>query len=125
MLGNNTSILPIPSTVVGTIYQCLICNKQYKRKATYLRHQQAVATFNTIPSDCYVLPVNATNEFKKTIVFMIKERLKLHFRSTGKQSITFPCSKSHFFAIFAGHIHYFNSKRQEYKCIFRGEAAYD
>src|SRR5205823_12113007 len=56
---------------------------------------------------------------------MIKERLKLHFRFTGKQNITFPCSKSQFFAIFGGHIHYFNSKRQEYKCIFRGESAYD
>ena len=80
----------------GTIYQCLTCNKQYKREATYLKHQQAVATYNTIPGDCYILPVNATSEFKKTIVFMIKERLKLHFRTTGRQSITYPCSKSIF-----------------------------
>ena len=41
-------------------------------------------TYNTIPNDCYTLSVNATDEFRKTIVFMIKERLKLHFQSTGK-----------------------------------------
>jgi len=109
----------------STVYKCLTCNKQYKRKTAYNRHQQVVAEYNTIPSDCYILSVNATNEFKKTIVFMIKERLKLHFRSTGKQNITFPCSKSQFFAVFGGHIHHFNLKRQVYKCIFRGEAAYD
>src|SRR2546429_9224687 len=114
-----------PATGFEVIYQCLTCNKQYKRETTYLKHQQAVAAYNTIPDDCYVLPVKATNEFKRTIVFMIKEQLKLHFCSTGRQSITFPCSKSQFFAIFAGHIHHMNLKKQEYKCIFRGETAYD
>ena len=49
----------------------------------------------------------------------------MHFCFIGKQSITFPYSKSLFFAIFGGYIHYFNLKKQEYKCIFRGEAAYD
>jgi hypothetical protein len=124
-MSSETFISPSSTTVTGTLYQCLTCDKQYKRKAAHIRHQQAVASYNTIPSDCYVLPINTTKEFKKTIVFMIKERLKLHFRSTGKQNITFPCSKSQFFADFGGHIHYFNLKRQEYKCIFRGEAAYD
>ena len=120
-MSNNTCTLPTSSA----LYQCFICNKQYKRKAAYNRHQQTVAAYNVIPNDCYVLPIGATNEFKKTIVFMIKEWLKLHFCYTGKQSITFPCSKSQFFAIFGGHIHYFNLKRQEYKCVFRGEAAYN
>ncbi|CAI2183916.1 17529_t:CDS:2 [Funneliformis geosporum] len=67
---------------VGTPYQYLICNKQYKRKAAYLRHQQTIMTYNTITNDCYMLPANTTDEFRKIIVFMIKERLKLHFCST-------------------------------------------
>jgi hypothetical protein len=49
----------------------------------------------------------------------------LYFCFIGRQSITFPCSKSLFFAVFGGYIHYFNLKKQEYKCIFRGEGAYD
>ena len=122
-MNNNTFTLPTASSTV--FYQCLTCNKKYKRKTAYHRHQQVVASYNTIPSDCYVLSVNATSEFKKTIVFMIKEQLKLHFRSTGKQSITFPCSKSQFFAVFRGHVHHFNLKRQVYKCVFHGETAYD
>ena len=80
-MSNNTLVSPSLTTVTGTLYQCLTCNKQYKRKVAYTRHQQTVAAYNTIPSDCYVLPVNATKEFKKTIVFMIKEWLKLHFRN--------------------------------------------
>src|ERR1044071_10400357 len=124
-MSSETFISPSLTTVTEILYQCLMCNKQYKRKAVHIQHQQVVASYNIIPSDCYVLPINATKEFKKTIMFMIKERLKLHFQSTGKQNIMFPCSKSQFFAVFEGYIHYFNLKRQEYKCIFRREAAYN
>jgi hypothetical protein len=67
-MNNNT-----PMSTFGAIYRCFTCNKQYKRKTAYLKHQRAVATYNAIPSDCYVLPVDATSEFKRTIVFMIKE----------------------------------------------------
>ncbi|CAG8724446.1 2184_t:CDS:2, partial [Funneliformis caledonium] len=81
---------------VGTSYQCSICNKQYKREAAYLWHQQTIMIYNTIPNDCYTLSVNAIDEF-------------------SKQSITFLYSNSLFFAVFGRYIHYFNLKKQETK----------
>ncbi|CAG8731364.1 11188_t:CDS:2, partial [Funneliformis caledonium] len=70
-MSNMLSLTPLKTTYtiprVGISYQYPIYNKQYKREAAYSQHQQTIMTYNTIPNDYYILFVNATDEFRKTI----------------------------------------------------------
>ncbi|CAG8689035.1 19368_t:CDS:1 [Gigaspora margarita] len=56
------------------------------------------------------------------MVFLIYQKLFNNFKHMGHQSFHAPCSESLFFEVFQDHIYYF--KTNIYKCIFRGQNAY-
>ncbi|CAG8763057.1 33933_t:CDS:1, partial [Gigaspora margarita] len=68
------------------------------------------------------IPNKMLKEFKQTMVFLIHQKLFNNFKYMGHQSFHASCSESLFFRVFQGHIHY--SKANIYKCIFRGQNAY-
>ena len=63
-------------------------------------------------------------EFKQILVVEIHKKLPLNFRSMGKKLVSIPCPESIFFSIFAGYIHYYSKVKGIYRCIFRGNDAY-
>jgi len=73
----------------------------------------------------YLLPPEAIAEIKMAIVYEIKNKLKQHAKHTGFCRVKVNCTESEFFWIFNGNIHQYNPKSGSYKCIFRGEGAYD
>ncbi|CAG8555593.1 349_t:CDS:10 [Diversispora eburnea] len=46
-------------------------------------------------------------------------KLKEHFSQSDKQTISFPCLESLFFEVFKGHIHHYNYRSGNYKCLFQ------
>ncbi|RIB16245.1 hypothetical protein C2G38_2091399 [Gigaspora rosea] len=78
-------------------------------------HQNAVQKYNIHRNGLYTLPLEAITRFKADLVHIIGSKLKVHFKQSGKQTISFPCLESLFFSIFEGHIHYFNSRKGSYK----------
>ncbi|CAG8852767.1 3205_t:CDS:1, partial [Gigaspora margarita] len=68
------------------------------------------------------IPNKVLKKFKQTMVFLIYQKLSNNFKYMGHQSFYASCSKSLFFGVFQGHIHY--SKANVYKCIFREQNAY-
>jgi hypothetical protein len=57
------------------------------------------------------------------LVFLIKKRLSLHFRKTGKQIIKVPCSESQFVGVFGPWIQRYSPCKRKYTCLFKGENA--
>ncbi|CAG8569346.1 6903_t:CDS:1, partial [Cetraspora pellucida] len=87
-------------------------------------HQTIVYKYNKRCKDLDKIPLQTITEFKATLVALIHQKLSLNFKSIGKQTLIVPCSKSLFYSIFIGHIHYYSKRISKYKCIFHGNIAY-
>jgi hypothetical protein len=105
--------------------KCPICHKQYQRQTALDNHMKNVNEANKQKPGVYSLPPEAIAEAKMTIVYEIKNKLKQHAKHTGSCRVKVNCTESEFFWIFSGNIHQYNPKSGRYKCIFRGEEAYD
>lgn len=88
-----------------------------------MQHTRIVQRYNQ-RQDLDKLPANIISEFKEILVAEIHKKLVLNFKSMGKKLVSIPCPESLFFSIFSGHIHYYSKTRRNYKCIFRGDGAY-
>lgn len=102
-----------------------MCHKQYKRQTALDNHIKNINEANNRKPGIYWLPPEATAEKKKEIVYEIKNKLRQHAKHTGSFRVRVNCTESEFFWIFNGNIHQYNPKTGSYKCIFRGEGAYD
>ncbi|RIB03616.1 hypothetical protein C2G38_2224522 [Gigaspora rosea] len=105
-------------------FECKICGIKYKTKRGLNRHQNIVRKYNIRREELYALPLEAVNQFKKDLIYIIDSKLKAHFIQSGKQALSFPCLEDLFFKVFKGYIHYFNRKNNSYKCFFYGPDAY-
>ncbi|CAG8835425.1 6284_t:CDS:1, partial [Gigaspora margarita] len=97
---------------------------KYKTKRGLNRHQSIVQKYNIHHEGLYVLPLEAVNQFKNDLIYIIGSKLKGHFTQSRKQTLSFSCLESLFFEVFKGYIHYFNRKNKSYKCLFHGPDAY-
>ncbi|RHZ66456.1 hypothetical protein Glove_307g41 [Diversispora epigaea] len=116
--------ISVVSTTSQQCFICEICKKLYKTKRGLVCHQNIVKKYNVGREELYILPLEAINQFKADLVYVIGTRLKEHFKHSGKQSFNFPCLESLFFGVFKGYIHYFNRKNGSYKCFFQGPDTY-
>jgi len=105
--------------------KCPICYKPYKRQIALDNHLKTIEEANNKKPEVYWLPPMAISEIKAEIVYEIKSKLKQHARHTGSYRVKVNCTESEIFWIFNGHIHQYNPKLGSYKCIFRGEEAYN
>ncbi|CAG8505577.1 16258_t:CDS:2 [Cetraspora pellucida] len=69
------------------------------------RHNTIIKKYNQ-SSKIVRIPKKVLKEFKQTLVFLIHQKLSNNFNHMGHQSFHVLCSKSLFFEIFRGHIHY-------------------
>jgi hypothetical protein len=116
--------IPMSDTTSQQCFICEICKRSYKTKRGLVCHQNIVKKYNVGREELYTLPLEAINQFKADLVYVIGTRLKEHFKHSGKQAFSFPCLESLFFGVFKGYIHYFNYKTGSYKCFFQGPNAY-
>ncbi|RIB17715.1 hypothetical protein C2G38_2186580 [Gigaspora rosea] len=72
-------------------YECKICSTSYKTKKGLTRHQNTVQKYNIRREGLYTLPLEAITQFKADLIHIIGNKLKAHFKQSGKQSISFPC----------------------------------
>ncbi|RHZ71776.1 hypothetical protein Glove_253g28 [Diversispora epigaea] len=113
---------PTPSTLQK--YECSICKVSYKTKLGLKHHKTIVQKYNVQREGLYTLPSEAITNFKTYLVYIIQSKLKGHFSQSGRQTISFPCLESLFFEVFKGHIHHYNYRSGNYKCLFQGPGAY-
>ncbi|CAG8600897.1 6083_t:CDS:1 [Cetraspora pellucida] len=105
-------------------FECEVCRKIYKTKRGLNCHKSVVKRYNVRREGLYVLPLEAVNQFKSDLIYIIRTKLKEHFKQSGKQTLSFPCLESLFFGVFEGYIHHFNYTNGSYKCFFQGPDAY-
>ncbi|CAG8830980.1 37515_t:CDS:1 [Gigaspora margarita] len=113
----------LSTSIMQQHFECKTCSTIYDKKdLTY--HQNAIQKYNIRHNGLYTLLLEAITWFKADLVHIIGSKLKVHFKQSGKQTISFPCLESLFFSIFEGYIHYFNSRKGSYKCFFQEPDAY-
>ncbi|PKY53433.1 hypothetical protein RhiirA4_471633 [Rhizophagus irregularis] len=117
------SHIPTPHTPSNNFLLCTTCGKQFKNSRGLMQHTRIVQRYNQ-RQDLDKLPANIISEFKEILVAEIHKKLVLNFKYMGKKLVSIPCPESLFFSIFSGHIHYYSKTRRNYKCIFRGDGAY-
>ncbi|PKK74671.1 hypothetical protein RhiirC2_774503 [Rhizophagus irregularis] len=118
------SHIPTPShTPSNNFLLCTTCRKQFKNSRGLMQHTRIVQRYNQ-RQDLDKLSANTISEFKEILVVEIHKKLVLNFKSMGKKLVFIPYPESLFFSIFSGHIHYYSKTRRNYKCIFRGDGAY-
>ncbi|CAG8690246.1 1270_t:CDS:1, partial [Scutellospora calospora] len=74
-----------------------ICGIKYKTKRGLNYHQSIVRKYNIRHEGLYMLPLEAVNQFKKDLIYIISSKLKAHFTQLGRQTLSFPCLESLFF----------------------------
>src|SRR6185369_9493981 len=106
-------------------YQCTLCQvKHFKSIRGLSRHESLVhSNYKLPPSNLPYLPPDAIQKFREMLVFLIKKRLSLHFRKTGKQTIKVPCSESQFVGVFGPWIQCYSPCKRKYTCFFKGQNA--
>ena len=105
-------------------FECEICRKFFRTNRGLNRHKNVVKKYNIRREGLYALPLEAVNQFKSYLIYIIRSKLKEHFKQSGKQTLSFPYLESLFFGVFEGYIHYFNYKNGSYRCFFQGPDAY-
>ncbi|CAG8764267.1 17668_t:CDS:1 [Cetraspora pellucida] len=125
MVLTSNYTLTLPPTLISSNNQniifCFLCGQHFKTPGGLARHNTIIKKYNQ-SSKIVRIPKKVLKEFKQTLVFLIHQKLSNNFNHMGHQSFHVLCSKSLFFEIFRGHIHY--SKANVYKCIFRGQNMY-
>ncbi|CAG8856576.1 35970_t:CDS:1, partial [Gigaspora margarita] len=53
-----------------------------------------VKKYNIHCEELYMLPLEAVNQFKSDLIYIIRSKLKEHFKQLGKQTLSFPCLES-------------------------------
>ncbi|RIB07707.1 hypothetical protein C2G38_2213621 [Gigaspora rosea] len=112
------------SSTLQQCFMCEVCRKMFRTERGLNRHKKVVQKYNIRRDGLYTLPLEAIKQFKTYLIYIIRSKLKEHFKQSGKQTLSFPCLESLFFGVFEGYIHYFNCKNCSYKCFFQGPDAY-
>lgn len=100
-------------------FLCNVCLRSFNSKRGLLLHRKTFSKYNSPTEHIDILPSQTIKEFQEIFVYYIHRKLsKNHTR--GRQTVSFPCTKSQFFSIFRGFIHSFQAKKGKYKCFFRG-----
>ncbi|CAG8542401.1 1181_t:CDS:1, partial [Racocetra persica] len=120
--NNNFSLLFTDSS---RIYCPLCPGKSYKNLQGLGRHESLIHSNYNIPRVGLIpQPLEAISEFKKTLVFLIQDKLKNGCQQR-KQHVNVPCLESLFVGIFYGNIKRYSPSRGFYYCIFSGVGAYE
>src|ERR1044072_7713653 len=87
---------------------CKVCLRPFNSEHRLLLHRKTVSKYNT------------PKEFQEILVYHIHKKLGKNHTQAGRKTVSLPCTKSQFFSIFRGFIHYYQAKRGIYKCFFQG-----
>ncbi|CAG8774442.1 24061_t:CDS:1 [Gigaspora margarita] len=101
-------IVFIPYTAIQQSLECKTCKVIYKTRKELTCHQNAIQKYNIRCEGLYILPLEAINQFKADLIYIIGSKLKEHFKQSGKQTISFLCLESLFFGVFECLIHICN-----------------
>ncbi|CAG8797009.1 2006_t:CDS:1, partial [Racocetra persica] len=88
------------SSTLQQYFMCEICRKMYRTKRRLNWYKKVVQKYNIRHDGLYMLPLEAINQFKSTLIYIIRNKLKKYFKQSGKQTLSFPCLESLFFGIF-------------------------
>ncbi|RIB28533.1 hypothetical protein C2G38_2028440 [Gigaspora rosea] len=100
-------------------------SKNYKNLQGLSRHETLIHSNYNIPRVGLIpQPFEAISEFKKTLVFLIQNKLKNGYQER-KQHVNAPCLESLFVGTFHGNIKRYSPSREYYYCIFSGVEAYE
>jgi len=99
---------------------CNVCLRSFNSERGLLLHRKTISKHNR-PKECIeTLPPQTIKEFQEILVYHIHKKLSKNHTQAGHKTVSLPCTKSQFFSIFRGFIHYYQAKRGIYKCFFRG-----
>ncbi|CAG8834439.1 8214_t:CDS:2, partial [Gigaspora margarita] len=87
-------IVFISYTAIQQSFEYKTCKVIYKKRKGLTRHQNAVRKYNIHREGLYVLPLETINQFKSDLIYIIGNKLKEHFKQSGKQTISFSCLES-------------------------------
>jgi hypothetical protein len=97
-----------------------VCLRPFNSEHGLLLHRKTVSKYNRPKEHIEFLPPQITKEFQEILVYHIHKKLGKNHTQAGRKTVSLPCTKSQFFSIFRGFIHYYQAKRGIYKCFFRG-----
>jgi hypothetical protein len=99
---------------------CKVCLCPFNSEHGLLLHRRTVSKYNRPKEHVEILPPQTIKEFQEILVYHIHKKLGKNHTQAGRKTVSLPCTKSQFFSIFRGFIHYYQAKRGIYKCFFRG-----
>jgi len=99
---------------------CKVCLRPFNSEHGLLLHRKTVSKYNRPKEHVEILPPQTIKEFQEILVYHIHKKLGKNHTQAGRKTVSLPCTKSQFFSIFRGFIHYYQAKRGIYKCFFRG-----
>ena len=97
-----------------------MCLRPFNSEHGLLLHRKTVSKYNRPKEHIEFLPPQTTKEFQEILVYHIHKKLGKNHTQAGRKTVSLPCTKSQFFSIFRGFIHYYQAKRGIYKCFFQG-----
>ncbi|PKB98838.1 hypothetical protein RhiirA5_430733 [Rhizophagus irregularis] len=101
-------------------FLCKVCLRSFHSERGLLLHRKTISKYNRPTEHIDMLPSQTIKEFQEIFVYYIHKKLSKNHTKAGRQTVSFPCTKSQFFSIFRGFIHSFQAKRGIYKCFFQG-----
>ncbi|RHZ85041.1 hypothetical protein Glove_73g29 [Diversispora epigaea] len=76
--------IPVVPITSQQCFICEICRKLYKTKRKLVCHQNIVKKYNIGHEELYTLSLEAINQFKADLVYVIGTRLKEYFKHSRK-----------------------------------------
>ena len=98
---------------------CKVCLRPFNSERGLLLHRKTVSKYNRPKEHIEILPPQTIKDFQEILVYHIHKKLGKNHTQAGRKTVTLPCTKSQFFSIFRGFIHYYQAKRGIYKCFFQ------
>ncbi|CAG8739166.1 1365_t:CDS:2, partial [Cetraspora pellucida] len=106
-------------------FKCEICGIKYKTKRGLNHHQSIVRKYNVRREGLYVLPLEAVNQFKKDLIYIIGSKLKAHFTQSGRQTLSFSYAYMQLASIFDNQNwgrKFFDNDQQTFILLFDAQA---
>lgn len=101
-------------------FLCKVCLRSFHSERGLLLHRKTISKYNRPTEHIDILPSQTIKEFQEIFVYYIHKKLSKNYTRAGRQTVSFPCTRSQFFSIFRGFIHFFKAKGGIYKCFFHG-----
>ncbi|UZO09457.1 uncharacterized protein OCT59_029680 [Rhizophagus irregularis] len=92
-------------------FLCKVCLRSFHSERGLLLHRKTISKYNRLTEHIDMLLSQTIKEFQEIFVYYIHKKLSKNHTKAGRQTVSFPCTKSQFFSIFRGFIHSFQAKR--------------